>query len=185
MFDFKFFFQEIILDPWQDAENVEDFLYYCCPETECDFKNENKALIIEHAIENHPRSEQLFFVGHDVAKNVAEELIEIQYNSHSPSTGPTALAEALLSASNGKDEVDDDDNTAALEEYKSGNYSPMYITANDLDLGTIVITETEDESKRNREITRQDVRIVLYRVPNWRFRYFVSVSVPVPALGLL
>ena len=36
----------------------------------------------------------------------------------------------------------------ALEEYKSGNYSPRYITANDLDPGTIVMTEAEAESKR-------------------------------------
>ena len=97
----------------------------------------------EHAIENHPRSEAFFFEEREIAKNAVEELIEIQHNSNSPSTGPTALAEALLSASQGKDD-DDEDSRAALEEYKSGNYSPTYITANDLDPGTIVITETED-----------------------------------------
>ena len=42
----------------------------------------------------------------------------------------------------------------ALEEYKYGNYSPVYITANDLDPGTIVMTEAEDESKREIDQSR-------------------------------
>ena len=41
-----------------------------------------------------------------------------------------------------------------LEEYKYGNYSPVYITANDLDPGTIVMTEAEDESKREIDQSR-------------------------------
>merc|ERR1712183_1092813 len=42
----------------------------------------------------------------------------------------------------------------ALEEYKCGNYSPIYITANDLDPGTIVMTEAEDGSKREIDQSR-------------------------------
>ena len=37
----------------------------------------------------------------------------------------------------------------ALDEYKSGNYSPAYLTPDDLDAATFIMTETEDVSKRN------------------------------------
>ena len=41
-----------------------------------------------------------------------------------------------------------------LEEYKIGNYSPVYVTVDDLDPGTIVMTEAEDFSKRDIDQSR-------------------------------
>ena len=107
---FSYFFQDIIINPWQDADGVEDFLYYCCPE--CDFKHEVKEMFKQHALEEHPRSEALFFEDREVAKNAAADLINSQIKSNSPSLGVDALDEALYSASQGKDD-DDDDNTVS------------------------------------------------------------------------
>ena len=91
---FIYKFQDLLVDPW-DVESPEDFLYYCCPEceTKCqglnDFKN--------HALQDHPRAHSLFFEDRNVARAAAEKLIAIQQNSSSPSTGTTALMEALSS----------------------------------------------------------------------------------------
>ena len=67
----------------------------------------------QHAIEEHPKAEALFFEDREVARNAAAELISSQFESNSPSIGVNALAEALLTASSGKDD-DDDDNTVSL-----------------------------------------------------------------------
>ncbi len=37
----------------------------------------------------------------------------------------------------------------ALDEYEAGKYSPAYLTQEDLEPGSIVITEAEDLSKLN------------------------------------
>jgi hypothetical protein len=37
----------------------------------------------------------------------------------------------------------------ALDEYEAGKYSPLYLTQEDLEPGSIVITEAEDISKLN------------------------------------
>ena len=131
-----------------NVESLEDFLYYCCPE--CNFKHEDKEFFQKHASEEHPKAEALLFDGREVAKIAANELIENQRKTNSPSIGTLALAEALLAASNGKEDEEEEKDIIhpTLEEYNSGNYSPIYITANDLDPGTIVMTEAEDESKR-------------------------------------
>ena len=42
-------------NPWS-VENLEEFLYFCCPE--CDEKNQNKELFIKHALDQHPKSKK-------------------------------------------------------------------------------------------------------------------------------
>jgi hypothetical protein len=37
----------------------------------------------------------------------------------------------------------------ALDEYEAGKYSPIYVTQEDLEPGSIVITEAEDVAKLN------------------------------------
>ena len=66
-----------------------------------------------------------------------------------PSGGESSIASADTSD-------DDDENSAAstlldpaLDEYRSGRYSPVYLTQEDLEPGSIVITEAEDVSKIN------------------------------------
>ena len=83
-----------MIDPW-DVESPEDFLYYCCPE--CDAKFQGQKDFKNHALEHHQRAQSLFFEDLDVARAAAKKLITIQQNSSSPSTGTSALLEALSS----------------------------------------------------------------------------------------
>ena len=46
-------------NPWL-VTNLEDFLYYNCPE--CDNKTQSKAVFINHAYLNHPRVSELSFI---------------------------------------------------------------------------------------------------------------------------
>ena len=41
------------MNPWA-VGNLEEFLYFCCPE--CDEKNQSEDLFLEHAFKNHPKS---------------------------------------------------------------------------------------------------------------------------------
>ena len=43
--------------PWS-TQNIEDFLYYCCPE--CDVKDKFQDSFIQHALANHPDSRENF-----------------------------------------------------------------------------------------------------------------------------
>ena len=40
-------------NPWS-VTNIEDFLYFCCPE--CDVKDQSKELFLKHALDQHPNS---------------------------------------------------------------------------------------------------------------------------------
>ena len=42
-------------NPWS-ARNLDEFLYYCCPE--CDTKDQSKEVFIKHALDNHPNSRE-------------------------------------------------------------------------------------------------------------------------------
>ena len=42
-------------NPWE-VENVEDFLYFCCPE--CDEKNHSRDHFLKHAFDQHPKSKE-------------------------------------------------------------------------------------------------------------------------------
>ena len=44
---------DILQNPWS-AGNLDDFLYYCCPE--CDIRDQSKEVFIKHALDNHPNS---------------------------------------------------------------------------------------------------------------------------------
>ena len=46
-------------NPWQ-VQNLEEFLYYCCPE--CDVKSKDTQSFIEHALTNHEQAQQLVVV---------------------------------------------------------------------------------------------------------------------------
>ena len=48
---------DYLVDPW-DVDDVEDFMYYCCPE--CPLKFQEKKDFQEHALEIHPRAEKMF-----------------------------------------------------------------------------------------------------------------------------
>ena len=41
-------------NPWF-VENLEEFLYFCCPE--CNERSQSEDLFLEHALKNHPKSQ--------------------------------------------------------------------------------------------------------------------------------
>jgi hypothetical protein len=43
-------------DPW-NVDSFDDFCFYCCPE--CDYRSKTKNDLVNHAIENHPKSKNL------------------------------------------------------------------------------------------------------------------------------
>ena len=51
--DFEF---EDKFNPWT-VTSLDDFLFYCCPE--CDHKSITKGVFIEHAVNNHPKSQDV------------------------------------------------------------------------------------------------------------------------------
>ena len=42
-------------NPWL-VENINDFLYFCCPE--CNEKNRDRELFLKHAFDEHPMAKQ-------------------------------------------------------------------------------------------------------------------------------
>ena len=61
--------EEIKNNPW-DVQDLEEFLYFCCPE--CDEKNSSKELFVKHALDEHPK-----------AKNKIEKLkIKLELNEN-------------------------------------------------------------------------------------------------------
>ena len=56
-------------NPWE-VENVEDFLYFCCPE--CDVKNHSRDHFLKHAFDQHPKSKECL---EKLAKTVKKEEI--------------------------------------------------------------------------------------------------------------
>ena len=47
--------QNSIENPW-NVEKIEEFLYFCCPE--CDSRDHSQLQFIQHALENHPNSQE-------------------------------------------------------------------------------------------------------------------------------
>ena len=45
-------------NPW-NVTGLDDFLFYCCPE--CDRRTVSKSDFIQHAVNNHPRSESFLY----------------------------------------------------------------------------------------------------------------------------
>ena len=54
----------------------------------------------------------------------------------------------------------------ALDEYEAGKYSPAYLTQEDLEPGSIVITEAEDLSKLNVDQVLKKLQI------NWLLKFY-------------
>ena len=42
-----------VSNPW-NVENLDEFLYFCCPE--CDLRNSSKVQFLQHALEKHPKA---------------------------------------------------------------------------------------------------------------------------------
>ena len=43
------------LNPW-NVEDLDDFLYFCCPE--CDLKDQSKVQFLQHALDQHPNAKE-------------------------------------------------------------------------------------------------------------------------------
>ena len=43
---------------WILSKNIEDFLFYCCPE--CPHKSRSSISFTNHAVKNHPKSKEKF-----------------------------------------------------------------------------------------------------------------------------
>ena len=56
MEDFEFE-DEVKHNPWR-VKSIEDFRFYCCPE--CEKKEVKKSDFLRHALNNHPKSQELF-----------------------------------------------------------------------------------------------------------------------------
>ena len=44
-------------NPW-NVPNVTEFLYFCCPECDLNFRQENKNSFLQHANQHHPKSHE-------------------------------------------------------------------------------------------------------------------------------
>ena len=63
-------------NPWSQKQ-LRDFLYYCC--AECNFKDQNQDLFIEHATFYHPQSREIFDLK-SIKENENEHITEISQN---------------------------------------------------------------------------------------------------------
>ena len=71
---FYFFRMNDEINPWA-IHNVEDFLYFCCPE--CEEKNQSKDLFIKHAIDEHPKSKIYLQIKNEITEELdIESLVE-------------------------------------------------------------------------------------------------------------
>ena len=48
--------EDIKTNPWE-VNNLDQFLYFCCPE--CDEREKSKELFLQHALDQHPRAKDL------------------------------------------------------------------------------------------------------------------------------
>ena len=66
--------------PWS-VDNLEEFIFYCCPE--CDEKNCDRELFLQHAFDNHPHCQeylQIFQVKEEPVDTKHEFLLEDENN---------------------------------------------------------------------------------------------------------
>ena len=71
--------------PWS-VTNLEEFLYFCCPE--CEVRDQSKEDFVKHASEEHPPTAE------SAALEAAEQMLRL--SSLSPLPGTSALASALM-----------------------------------------------------------------------------------------
>ena len=48
---------EMLMNPWA-VGNVEEFLYFCCPE--CEHRYQSRSDFENHAVNHHPKAKTLF-----------------------------------------------------------------------------------------------------------------------------
>ena len=68
--------ENITENPW-DVENLEEFLYFCCPE--CDLKDSSKMNFLQHALEQHPNAKECAKLHNFFVKNEPYD-DQISYN---------------------------------------------------------------------------------------------------------
>ena len=56
-FEFEDGCDEVNHNPWS-VKSIEDFRFYCCPQ--CEKKEMKKSDFLRHALNNHPKSQELF-----------------------------------------------------------------------------------------------------------------------------
>ena len=73
-------------NPWH-FKDLEDFLYYCCPE--CNQKNQSKDYFLEHALHEHPKSKEFLETYKVKKEQIENEAIKSEYcndnNEHAES----------------------------------------------------------------------------------------------------
>ena len=85
----------------------------------------------------------------------AQTLFYFGFQSPREETARARSASESASAEEEDEEYDNEESAAAslidpaLDEYEAGKYSPIYLTQEDLEPGSIVITEAEDVAKLN------------------------------------
>ena len=57
-------------NPW--TPNLEEYLYFCCPE--CDMKDQSKEKFLKHALDEHPKAKEVLLVANKV--KVKQEIVE-------------------------------------------------------------------------------------------------------------
>ena len=67
--------ENITENPW-NVENLEEFLYFCCPE--CNLKDPSKMNFLQHALEQHPKAKECAKLHNFIVKD--EPYDEISYN---------------------------------------------------------------------------------------------------------
>ena len=79
-FNFRMKTEDINNNPWSKG-NLEEFLFYCCPE--CDVRDQSKETFLEHALIDHPHSRpflqplQIKEETSDASKNLFAVKVEI------------------------------------------------------------------------------------------------------------
>ena len=88
------------INPWS-VENLEEFLYFCCPE--CDDRNQSRNTFLEHALHQHPTSKE--YLLKFIVKN--EILLEENFNeSESNGTDDNQIIPSLIVKCDIKEEYD-------------------------------------------------------------------------------
>ena len=72
-------YDDIKTNPWE-VEDLDDFLYFCCPE--CDEREKSKELFLQHALEQHPRSKD-----HHPRYLIKKEPIDYENHNNIDNTG--------------------------------------------------------------------------------------------------
>ena len=63
---------ENIENPW--TPNLEEYLYFCCPE--CDMKDQSKEKFLKHALDEHPKAKEILLEANFNKVKVKQEILE-------------------------------------------------------------------------------------------------------------